>query len=166
MTAWELGNNTLNYLDTADPKQIAAKFIICTDGLEIQRYSQPPPRSHSHNPAFYADSHFSPSVVTRPTVRSSSRPLTKPLKDISRIISQYRLEAPTKTTFSEGFVDKNSSFRCRDHREIRCHLNNSHYPLFPTVFVAICLSLDLCLNFYSAMCPIRQISSCSYYSFS
>ena len=36
MTAWELGNNTLNYLDTADPKQIAATFIICTDGLEIQ----------------------------------------------------------------------------------------------------------------------------------
>ena len=105
-------------------------------------------------------------VVTRPTVRSSSRPLTKHLNDISRVISQYQEEAPTKTTFSEGFVDKNSSFRCRDHREIRCHLYHSHYPLFPTVFVAICLSLDLCLNFYSAMCPIRQISSCSYYSFS
>ena len=63
MTAWELGNNTLNYLASADPAQIAATFIICTDGLEIQPYS-----SHSHNPAFYADSHFSPGqlcVVTR-----------------------------------------------------------------------------------------------------
>ena len=63
MTAWELGNNTLNYLASADPAQIAATFIICTDGLEIQSYS-----SHSHNPAFYADSHFSPAqlrVVTR-----------------------------------------------------------------------------------------------------
>ena len=36
MTAWELGNNTLNYLASADPAQIAATFIICTDGLEIQ----------------------------------------------------------------------------------------------------------------------------------
>ena len=35
MTAWELGNNTLNYLASADPAQIAATFIICTDGLEI-----------------------------------------------------------------------------------------------------------------------------------
>ena len=65
MTAWELGNNTLNYLASADadPAQIAATFIICTDGLEIQSYT-----SHSHNPAFYADSHFSPAqlrVVTR-----------------------------------------------------------------------------------------------------
>ena len=34
MTAWELGNNTLNYLASADPKQIAATFIICTDGME------------------------------------------------------------------------------------------------------------------------------------
>ena len=54
MAAWELGNNTLNYLASADPAQIAATFIICTDGLEIQSYT-----SHSHNPAFYADSHFS-----------------------------------------------------------------------------------------------------------
>ena len=65
MAAWELGNNTLNYLASADadPAQIAATFIICTDGLEIQSYT-----SHSHNPAFYADSHFSPAqlrVVTR-----------------------------------------------------------------------------------------------------
>ena len=60
MTAWELGNNTLNYLASADPAQIAATFIICTDGLEIQSYS-----SHSHNPAFYADSHFSPSPAPR-----------------------------------------------------------------------------------------------------
>ena len=65
MRAWELGNNTLNYLASADPKQIAATFIIGTDGLEIQRYSQPPPRSHSHNPAFYADSHFPPSPAPR-----------------------------------------------------------------------------------------------------
>ena len=76
MTAWELGNNTLNYLASADPKQIAATFIICTDGLEIQRYSQPPPRSHSHNPAFYADSHFSPSPAPRGYQAHSQKLLT------------------------------------------------------------------------------------------
>ena len=76
MRAWELGNNTLNYLASADPKQIAATFIIGTDGLEIQRYSQPPPRSHSHNPAFYADSHFSRRPAPRGYQAHSQKLLT------------------------------------------------------------------------------------------